>query len=112
MSKKRSKEKLFFGRTLDFLDHYLPEQALKSSNTIETYRDALTVFRRYIYRILSSCLSEHSVLKTAPMIFCWTSCITCVKGEMLRQPVITGLPPYGTICGMLPAVIFHCSQSR
>ena len=48
MSKKRKMKMLFFSRTLDFLDHYLPEQAMKSSNTIETYRDALTVFRRYI----------------------------------------------------------------
>lgn len=48
MSKKRKMNKLFFSRTLDFLNHYLPEQAMKSNNTIETYRDALTVFRRYI----------------------------------------------------------------
>ncbi len=41
-------KKLFFSKTLDFLEHYLPEQALKSRNTIETYRDALTIFRRYV----------------------------------------------------------------
>ena len=39
---------LFFSRTNDFLNKYLPEQASKSANTVETYRDALTVFRRYI----------------------------------------------------------------
>jgi len=39
---------LFFSRTLDYLSHYLPNQALKSDHTIETYRDALTIFRRYI----------------------------------------------------------------
>lgn len=48
MSRKKPEQKLFFSKTLDFLDHYLPEQAMKSGNTIETYRDALTVFRRYI----------------------------------------------------------------
>ena len=48
MSRKKSKKILFFSKTLDFLEHYLPEQSLKSRNTIETYRDALTVFRRYI----------------------------------------------------------------
>ena len=39
---------MFFSKTLDFLEHYLPEQTLKNQNTIETYRDALTVFRRYL----------------------------------------------------------------
>ena len=48
MSRKAPRKKLFFSKTLEFLEHYLPEQALKSRNTVETYRDALTVFRRYI----------------------------------------------------------------
>ncbi|WP_347027536.1 site-specific integrase [Blautia wexlerae] len=48
MSRKKAKKILFFSKTLDFLEHYLPEQSLKSRNTIETYRDALTVFRRYV----------------------------------------------------------------
>jgi len=39
---------LFFSKTLDFLSYYLPNQALRSINTVETYRDALTVFRRYV----------------------------------------------------------------
>lgn len=49
MSKARIVEKLFFSKTQDFLDHYLPKQAKKSRNTVETYRDALTVFRRYLH---------------------------------------------------------------
>ena len=52
MTKNTKTERLFFSRTLDFLDHYLPEQAKKSDNTVETYRDALTVFRRYLSEIL------------------------------------------------------------
>ena len=52
MSKKKLQKKLFFSRTLDFLDHYLPDQVLKSRNTVETYRDALTVFRRYVTNTL------------------------------------------------------------
>ena len=48
MSRMKPKKKLFFSKTLEFLEHYLPDQALKSRNTIETYRDALTVFRRYV----------------------------------------------------------------
>jgi len=64
MNKKKQEQKLFFSRTFDFLDHYLPEQAMRSSNTIETYRDALTVFRRYITDIL------HLSLRS----FCFVDC--------------------------------------
>lgn len=52
MNKKKTVQKLFFSKTLDFLEHYLPHQARKSENTVETYRDALTVFRRYILESL------------------------------------------------------------
>lgn len=48
MSRSRNEKNLFFSKTLDFLERYLPGQAMKSTNTIETYRDALTVFRKYI----------------------------------------------------------------
>lgn len=48
MSKYLLNQELFFAKTNEFLNIYLPEQAAKSINTIETYRDALTVFRRYI----------------------------------------------------------------
>lgn len=48
MSRKKSQKKLFFSKTLELLEHYLPELALISRNTVETYRDALTVFRRYV----------------------------------------------------------------
>lgn len=52
MNKKKVVQKLFFSKTLDFLEHYLSCQVRKSKNTVETYRDALTVFRRYISEIL------------------------------------------------------------
>ena len=48
MKKKSENGELFFSRTNDFLNKYLPLQAGKSKNTIETYRDGLTVFRRYV----------------------------------------------------------------
>ncbi len=60
MSRKKVEKILFFSKTLDFLEHYLPEQALKSRNTIETYRDALTVFRRYITDTMSLSLRTFS----------------------------------------------------
>ena len=48
MKKKSENGVLFFSKTNDFLNKYLPLQAGKSKNTIETYRDGLTVFRRYV----------------------------------------------------------------
>jgi site-specific recombinase XerD len=48
MKNKKTYQKLFFSKTNDYLNHYLPKQAMKSNHTIETYRDALTIFRRYV----------------------------------------------------------------
>ena len=42
---------LFFSKTNDFLSYYLPCQAARSIHTIETYRDGLTVFRRYMTNV-------------------------------------------------------------
>ena len=42
---------LFFSKTNDFLSYYLPCQAARSIHTIETYRDGLTVFRKYITNV-------------------------------------------------------------
>ena len=41
---------LFFSKTNEYLNVYLPKQAAKSAKTIKTYSDALTVFRRYLYK--------------------------------------------------------------
>ncbi len=75
MSKKKSKEKLFFSKTLDFLDHYLPEQAMKSTNTIETYRDALTIFRRYL----------SDTLRLSIRTFCFKDCTHDLLLEFLHH---------------------------
>ena len=45
---KKSEKKLFFSLTYEFLEVYMRIQMLRSSATIESYRDALTVFRRYL----------------------------------------------------------------
>ena len=39
---------LFFSRTSDFLDVYLTGQCNKSEKTKESYRDALTIFKRFV----------------------------------------------------------------
>ena len=39
---------LFFSRTHDFLDVFLPSQAGKSDKTVKAYRDVLSIFRRFV----------------------------------------------------------------
>ena len=56
--KKGESSDLFFSKTLDFLTCYLPTQLHKSQNTIRSYRDALTIFRRYITESL------HTTIRT------------------------------------------------
>ena len=45
--KRTLDKKLFFSMTLDFLDVYIPQDS-PSAKTVKTYRDGLTVFRRYV----------------------------------------------------------------
>jgi len=45
---KSPKFSLFFSLTWDFLNEYLPKQAGHSSTTVESYRDSLSLFRRFI----------------------------------------------------------------
>lgn len=45
---KKAFDKLFFSKTRDFLDGYLTTQCSRSPHTVKAYRDALTVFRRYV----------------------------------------------------------------
>jgi integrase/recombinase XerD len=40
---------LFFSMTLEFLETYLPRQLGRSPKTIKSYKDSLTIFRRYLY---------------------------------------------------------------
>lgn len=46
--KKLLPQHLFFSRTSDFLDVFLVSQCNKSIKTSDSYRDALTVFKRYV----------------------------------------------------------------
>lgn len=46
--KTKDFNKLFFSKTREFLDEYLLIQCSRSPNTIKAYRDALTIFKRYI----------------------------------------------------------------
>lgn len=54
MKKSKAKQSsLFFSLTWDFLNEYLPNQAVRSPSTIESYRDSLTLFRRYLIKGLN-----------------------------------------------------------
>lgn len=43
---------LFFSMTQEFLGTYLPRQCGRSGHTVESYRDALSLFRRYVVGVL------------------------------------------------------------
>ena len=48
MKNKITTEQLFFSRTWNFLNHYLVKQAGRSPETVESYRDSLTIFKNYL----------------------------------------------------------------
>ena len=50
-------DRLFFSRTSDFLDVYLVKQCGRSEKTRESYRDSLTVFKRYVEKTGKDILS-------------------------------------------------------
>lgn len=56
--------KLFFSQTLMYLDVYLPTQVGRSEDTIDSYRDALTVFKQFV---------EEELHETA-FTFCFKDC--------------------------------------
>lgn len=45
---KKFNKQLFFSMTYEYLEIYMRTQMLRSPATIESYRDALTVFRHYL----------------------------------------------------------------
>jgi site-specific recombinase XerD len=49
---------LFFSLTWDFLNEYLPKQAGHSSATVESYRDSLTLFRRFLIEVQYQSLAK------------------------------------------------------
>lgn len=55
---KNSHNHLFFSMTYEFLDIYLVKQVGRSPDTIESYRDALTLFRRYVLNELNVSITK------------------------------------------------------
>ncbi len=48
MKNNHSLAPLFFSMTYEFLETYLPRQCGRSPHTVKSYRDALSLFRRYV----------------------------------------------------------------
>lgn len=55
---KNSNSHLFFSMTHEFLDIYMEKQVGRSPDTIKSYRDALTLFRRYVLNELHISISK------------------------------------------------------
>lgn len=55
---KNSNSNLFFSMTYEFLDIYMVKQLGRSPDTIESYRDALTLFRRYVLNELNISITK------------------------------------------------------
>ncbi|MFH2074951.1 MAG: tyrosine-type recombinase/integrase [Pseudomonadota bacterium] len=52
MKNEQQQSPLFFSMTYEFLETYLPRQCGRSHHTIRSYRDALSLFRRYLLQNL------------------------------------------------------------
>ena len=52
MNNKQPSAPLFFSMSYEFLQLYLPKQCGRSPHTVEAYRDALSLFRRYVVNTL------------------------------------------------------------
>lgn len=55
---KTDERTLFFSMTYEFLEVYMPKRLGRSAQTIRSYRDALTVFRRYLFEVKGLSISK------------------------------------------------------
>jgi len=69
---------LFFSRTWDFLSEYLPKQEGRSPATVESYRDSLTMFKRYLAE------NQRQSISTFKFSDCTKDCVYGFR-EYLKQ---------------------------
>ncbi len=77
-NKSEAGEPLFFSMTFAFLEEYLPNAVGRTPGTIASYRDTLTIFRRYVREELDMKIG----------VFCFSHCTrACILGflEYLKQ---------------------------
>jgi len=60
MKNNHRSDPLFFSMTYEFLQLYLPKQCGRSPHTVEAYRDALSLFRRYTVNTLGISIGKFS----------------------------------------------------
>ena len=61
--KNNNKSPLFFSMTYEFLQVYLPQQCGRSPHTVESYRDALSLFRRYIVETVGISIGKFTFME-------------------------------------------------
>ena len=66
---KKNNSNLFFSMTYEFLEIYMVKQVGRSLDTIKSYRDALSIFRRYILNELNISIAKFRFAE------CTRSCI-------------------------------------
>ncbi len=67
---KSSNSNLLFSMTYEFLDIYMLKQLGRSPDTIESYRDALTLFHRYVLGKLNTSMTKFTFAQcTRNLIF-------------------------------------------
>jgi site-specific recombinase XerD len=69
---------LFFSHTWDFLNEYLPKQAGHSPKTVESYRDSLTLFRRFLTDFQRKSLAKFKFSD------CTKDCIYSFREQLLK----------------------------
>ena len=78
MKTNASNHTLFFSLTWDFVNEYLPKQAGHSVNTVESYRDSLTLFRRFLTD------TQHISLAKFKFSDCIKDCIYNFREHLLQ----------------------------
>jgi site-specific recombinase XerD len=76
---KNSNDALFFSMTYEFLEIDLRKQLGRSPDTIESYRDALTLFRRYVRD------EQHTSVTQFTFAQCTRDCILGFLGYLTAQ---------------------------
>lgn len=106
---KKSEKKLFFSLTYEFLEVYMRIQMLRSPATIESYRDALTVFRRYLRDELHMRVDSFGFADcTRDLVMGFMEHLSAVGNKPgTRNQRLAQLK---AICGLLQKRIWPCSQ--
>lgn len=87
---------MFFAYSFEFLEVYLPSQVGRSANTVESYRDTLTLFKRFVTEVRRTRLRDFTFADcTRDLVFAF---LGWLKGEgnsdSTRNHRLAGLKGY------------------